>query len=93
MADIRIQRSFSKPKAEIIEHLDELQAAFEKKLQLRCQRDRDDHLRFSRTGAKGQLSVGDSSLSIEVSLGFLLKPMKRTIESEINNTLDKYLGN
>lgn len=91
MADINIHRRFSKTKAEVIAHLDELQHSLEKKLQLRCQRDQEDHLRFSRTGASGQLKVEEQSLELEIKLSFLLKPMKKTIEAEIQQTLDQYL--
>ena len=91
MADIEIHRHFSKTKAEVIAHLDELQQSLEKKLQLRCQRDREDHLSFSRTGATGQLTVQEQTLTIEIKLSFLLRPMKATIKAEIQQTLDKYL--
>lgn len=50
-----------------------------------------DHLDFERPGITGRMQVGKDTLALDVSLGFLLTPMKSTIEREIGHQLDKLL--
>jgi putative polyhydroxyalkanoate system protein len=45
-------------------------------------------LRFERPGVTGSLAVDDKDLRLSVSLGFLLKAMKGSIESAIAHELD-----
>ena len=51
-----------------------------------------DHLDFERPGITGRMKVGKDTLNLDVSLGFLLSPMKSTIEREIGAQLDKLLA-
>ena len=46
-------------------------------------------LRFERPGVSGSLSISDKDLSLTVALGFLLKAMKGSIQSAIEQELDK----
>jgi len=48
-------------------------------------------LRFERSGVNGQIHVTDSTVHLDVSLGFLLKPFKAKFVGEIERQLDKYL--
>jgi len=48
-------------------------------------------LHFERSGVNGKIHVTDASVHLEVSLGFLLKPFKGRLASEIESSLDKYL--
>lgn len=45
-------------------------------------------LRFDRPGVSGLLQITDKDLSLSVSLGFLLKAMKSSIESAVVQELD-----
>jgi putative polyhydroxyalkanoate system protein len=45
-------------------------------------------LKFERPGVTGSLAVGDKDLRLSVSLGFLLKAMKGSIESAVVHELD-----
>ena len=47
-----------------------------------------DHLKFKRSGVKGQLNITDDDLHVHLELGLLLRPFKSKIESEIHNQLD-----
>jgi putative polyhydroxyalkanoate system protein len=49
-------------------------------------------LRFERPGVTGSLAVSDKTLDLVVSLGFLLKAMKGSIESAVRHELDKVLA-
>ncbi len=44
------------------------------------------------TGLSGEFSVDDTNISVEVKLGFLLKPMARKIEEGIANALDHHIN-
>ncbi len=48
-----------------------------------------DEVHFERPGVTGLMHVGKDRLSLDVSLGFLLTPLKASIEREIHGTLDK----
>lgn len=50
-----------------------------------------DHLKFKRSGVKGQLDITDDDLHVHLELGLLLRPFKSKIESEIHNQLDQVL--
>ena len=45
-------------------------------------------LRFARPGVTGSLAISDKDLRLSVSLGFLLKAMKGSIEKAIVHELD-----
>jgi putative polyhydroxyalkanoate system protein len=45
-------------------------------------------LKFKRPGVTGSLAVSDKDLRLSVSLGFLLKAMKGSIESAVVHELD-----
>ena len=51
-----------------------------------------DRLEFKRSGANGFIDIGKHELEIEIKLGMLLTPLKSTIETRINDYLDKALA-
>ncbi|MCU1748986.1 polyhydroxyalkanoic acid system family protein [Pseudomonas sp. 6D_7.1_Bac1] len=50
-----------------------------------------DTLNLKRSGVKGAVHVGDTSIRIDVELGLLMSAMSGTIKSEIERALDKAL--
>ena len=50
-----------------------------------------DRIEFERSGINGHMSVGKERIALEVSLGWLLTPLKPALEREINAQLDKLL--
>ena len=49
--------------------------------------------RLSGTGIKnGMLMLSDSSVSIEITLAFLAKPLRHKIQNEINNRFGEFLS-
>ena len=48
-----------------------------------------DVLRFQRPGVTGSLAITDKDVDLSVSLGFLLKAMRGSIEAAVNHELDK----
>ncbi len=51
-----------------------------------------DRIEFERPGVTGHMLVGKSRISLDVSLGWLLTPLKPVIEKEIAAQLDKLVG-
>jgi putative polyhydroxyalkanoate system protein len=51
-----------------------------------------DHVDFERPGVSGRMLVGADRISLDVSLGWLLTPLKPAFEKEIHAQLDKLLG-
>jgi putative polyhydroxyalkanoate system protein len=49
-------------------------------------------LSFSRPGVTGSLTVTEKDLSLEVTLGFMLKMMKAPIEKAVHEQLDAVLA-
>lgn len=48
-----------------------------------------DTLHFERPGVTGSLEITDKDLDLSITLGFLLKAMKGSIERAVNEELDK----
>ena len=51
-----------------------------------------DRIEFERPGVTGHMSVGKDRIALEVSLGWLLTPLKPAFEREITAQLDTLLG-
>jgi len=51
-----------------------------------------DRLRFSRSGAKGELVVSSHTIEVNLTLGLLLRPLRSRIEEEIHNHLDHLIN-
>jgi putative polyhydroxyalkanoate system protein len=49
-----------------------------------------DAIEFERSGAKGRILVGPDSVTAEVTLGLLMKPMRGMIESKIEDYFTRY---
>jgi putative polyhydroxyalkanoate system protein len=51
-----------------------------------------DHIEFSRSGLKGALHVGKSTVKLDCELGLMLSLLKPTIEAVVEKQFDKYFG-
>jgi putative polyhydroxyalkanoate system protein len=51
-----------------------------------------EHVHFERPGISGSMHVGKTRITLDVSLGLLLTPLKPVIEREIHAQLDKLVG-
>ena len=95
MPDIRIHRDhqLGLPKARKVA-LKWAEEA-EKKFDMECtiiEGDSSDTVEFTRTGVSGTLVVAAEHFDLEAKLGFLLGAFSKTIESEIQKTLDELLA-
>ena len=67
----------------------------EKKFDMECtviEGDFSDTVEFTRTGVSGRLIVAADHFDLEARLGFLLGAFAKTIEGEIQKTLDDLLA-
>ena len=51
-----------------------------------------DDVHFKRPGVSGNMHVGKTRITLDVTLGLLLTPLKPAIEREIQAQLDKLTG-
>jgi putative polyhydroxyalkanoate system protein len=91
MPSIAIERShklsLDKAKAAVDEVADKIATKF----QVETKWDKNT-LKFSRSGVNGTILVDKAAVKVNAELGFMLGFLKGTIESEINQYLDKVLG-
>lgn len=96
MATIDIRRSHTLDKDEAKRRAEELAKGMQEKLGIRWHWD-GDKIRFdapsgAAKGATGTVFVDPSDVRVEVDLPFLLRAVKGTVESKINQKLDALLG-
>ncbi len=90
MADIRVERKHALGKQAA--HAAALKVAerLKEKAQIEY-RVSGDTIEFERTGAKGRLVIGEDSVVAEISIGFMLRPMRGMIENKIDEYFERYL--
>jgi putative polyhydroxyalkanoate system protein len=91
MAAILIRRSHQLGHDEARGLLTGLAESLERDLDAKWQWEGDE-LRFERSGAAGRVQLTDDEVSVEVTLGLLLRPLRGTIIAQINERLDEVLG-
>jgi putative polyhydroxyalkanoate system protein len=91
MASIAIQRHHQLGRKRVRTVVTRLAKTLEIELDARCHW-QGDELRFERTGASGCVRVADDQVEVEIELGLLLRPLKKTIAARINEELDSLLG-
>ena len=67
----------------------------ESKLDMECtmiEGDDEDVLEFTRSGVDGRMTVAATFFDLEAKLGFLLRPVLATIESEVRKQLEEALA-
>lgn len=96
MATIDIKRSHTLDRDEARKRAEELARGMEAKLGIRWSWE-GDRIKFdapsgAAKGATGQVSVAETEVRVEVDLPFLLRAIKGTVESKINQKLDALIG-
>ena len=95
MATIDITRAHSLSKDEAKKRAEELAKGLEQKLDLKW-RWEGDSIRFDAPsgvakGTKGEVTVNEKNVRVTIDLPFLLKMMKGTVESKVNEKLNALL--
>ena len=96
MATIDIRRAHTLDKEEAKKRAEALARSMEEKLGIRWHWE-GDRIRFdapggTAKGSSGTVSVDPKDVRVEVDLPFLLRAVKGTVESKINQKLDDLLG-
>lgn len=96
MATIDIRRQHTLGKDVAKQKAETLAKGMESKLGIRWSW-QGDHIKFdapsgAAKGATGQVSVTDSDVRVEIDLPFLLRAVKGTIETRVNDELNKLMG-
>jgi putative polyhydroxyalkanoate system protein len=96
MATIDISRSHTLGTEVAKERAEQLAKSMEQKIGIRWKWD-GNRIQFdapsgAAKGATGTVSVDDASVRVEVNLPFLLRAIKGTVESKINEKLDGLIG-
>lgn len=91
MASIAMSKVFTMSKQALREQLQEIAEELTDELQLSCEWQSEDCLDFRRSGAEGQINIGDDEVEVTLNLGLLLKPFRGNIEKELEKMLEKHI--
>jgi putative polyhydroxyalkanoate system protein len=95
MATIDVKRTHTLPKDEAKKRAEELAKSMEEKFSLVWKWEGDviqfDAPKGAAKGTKGTVKVTDKDVHVQIDLPFLLRAIKGTIESKVNEKLDKLL--
>ncbi len=95
MPDIRIHREHRLGLAQARKIARQWAAEAESRFDMRCDflaGETSDTVAFTRSGVNGRLIVAGDHFDLDAKLGFLLGAFSRTIETEIQKTLDDLLA-
>lgn len=92
MATIEIDHPHSMTPQQLRDAVEEIAQELQETLDFDYQWSEDeDEVTFERRGASGRLRLGDDDLRIELSLGAMLRPLKKQIEQRIRAHLEESL--
>jgi len=89
MADIRVERRHTIGKQAALAAALRVAERMQEKAQVKYRAD-GDVIEFERSGAKGRIVVAEETVTAEVTLGLLLKPMRGFIEEKIDDYFSRY---
>jgi len=95
MSTIDVRRAHALPKEEARKRAEDLANSMKQKFELDWRWDGDriafDAPRGAAKGTKGSVDVGDKEVRVQIDLPFLLRMLKGTIESKVNDKLNQLL--
>jgi putative polyhydroxyalkanoate system protein len=95
MATIDIRRSHSLPKDEAKKRAEDFARTMESKFSLKWHWDGDaihfDAPSGAAKGTRGEVAVSDRDVRVQIDLPFMLRVLKGTVESKVNEKLDAIL--
>jgi putative polyhydroxyalkanoate system protein len=95
MSTIDVRRAHALPKEEAKKRAEELANSMKQKFELEWRWDGDriafDAPRGAAKGTKGSVDVGDKEVRVQIDLPFMLRVLKGTIESKVNDKLTQLL--
>jgi putative polyhydroxyalkanoate system protein len=95
MSTIDVRRAHALPREEARKRAEELASSMQQKFELEWKWEGDrivfDAPRGAAKGTKGSVEVGDTEVRVQIDLPFLLRMLKGTIESKVNDRLTQLL--
>jgi putative polyhydroxyalkanoate system protein len=95
MSTIDVRRAHALPKEEAKKRAEDLANSMKQKFELQWQWEGDritfDAPRGAAKGTRGSVEVGDKEVRVQIDLPFLLRMLKGTIESKVNDKLNQLL--
>jgi putative polyhydroxyalkanoate system protein len=89
MSDIRIERAHTLGKQAALAAALRVAERMHEKAQVKY-RVLGDSIEFERSGASGHMLVSETTISAEVKLGLMLKPMRSVLERKIEEYFARY---
>lgn len=91
MAYINISRPFTMTQKEVKHQLEGLASTLSDRYDLKCDWESDTCMTFKRTGASGEIVIGDGKVSFNMKLGLLLSALKGKVENRVNEYMDEHV--
>ena len=95
MSTIDVRRAHALPKEEARKRAEELANSMKQRFELEWRWDGDriafDAPRGAAKGTKGSVDVGEKEVRVQIDLPFLLRMLKGTIETKVNDKLNQLL--
>jgi putative polyhydroxyalkanoate system protein len=95
MATIDVRRTHALPKEEARKRAEDLAKSMQQRFELDWHWDGDrilfDAPRGAAKGTRGSVDVGDRDVRVQIDLPFLLRMLKGTVESKVNEKLSQLL--
>jgi putative polyhydroxyalkanoate system protein len=95
MATIDVRRAHTLPKEEARKRAEDFARNMQQRFELDWHWDGDrivfEAPRGAAKGTRGSVDVGDNDVRVQIDLPFLLRMLKGTVESKVNEKLDKLL--
>lgn len=92
MADIEIRRDHALGREEAKRRVDVMMERLGEKYPISVAWVEDDRLSLKSTGVDGEVSVSDTAVDVTITLGFMAKMMRGTIEGEVERALERGLA-
>ena len=92
MADIHVVRPHALGREEARRRVDRAIGDLQQKYPFSTAWLDDDHLSLKASGVDGEVAVGDETIEVTITLGFMASMFKDTIESEIDTAFGRGLA-
>lgn len=79
------------PRDDLRGELDKLAQKLGQELQLDCEWQSDNCLNFKRSGANGQINIGEDSIDLTITLGMLMELFRDPIEQKLTAFIDEHI--
>lgn len=95
MSTIDVRRGHTLPKEEARKRAEQLASSMQQRFELDWKWDGDrivfDAPRGAAKGTKGTVDVGEKEVRVQIDLPFLLRMLKGTVETKVNEKLNQLL--